>query len=60
MGNEKACEVQLTSRSNSSLILAHLFGLPFLNFGICQIDGVAMRSPLGPVLVNILMCDFQV
>ena len=24
-----------------------------------QIDGVAMRSPLGPVLANIFMCDFE-
>ena len=24
-----------------------------------QIDGVAMRSPLGPVLANIFKCDFE-
>ena len=24
-----------------------------------QIDGVAIRSPLGPVLVNIFMCQFK-
>ena len=24
-----------------------------------QIDGVAMCSPLGPVLANIFMCDFE-
>ena len=24
-----------------------------------QIDGVAMGSPLGPVMVNIFMCDFE-
>ena len=24
-----------------------------------QIDGVAMGSPLGPVLANFLMCDFE-
>ena len=25
-----------------------------------QVDGVAMRSPLGPVLANIFMCDGKV
>ena len=24
-----------------------------------QVDGVAMGSPLGPVLANILTCDFE-
>ena len=31
----------------------------FNNIFYKQIDGVAMRSPLGPALANILKCSFE-